>query len=188
MIFVISGPSGSGKTTLREESLKDKELRSRLANSISFTTRPKRLGEQNGKGYFFISEEEFQKKLKAKKILEWTEYLDYYYGTPKDFVETQLKKRKHLILCLDLKGAARIKQLYPKNTVTVFILPPSFAALGDRIGRRCKQTRQQEIAQRLRLAKKELLAASKFDYSVVNENLAQAVKDLKYIILKEIAR
>ena len=89
---------------------------------------------------------------------------------------------------MDLKGAARIKQLYPKNTVTVFILPPSFAALGDRIGRRCKQTRQQEIAQRLRLAKKELLAASKFDYSVVNENLAQAVKDLKYIILKEIAR
>jgi guanylate kinase len=188
MIFVISGPSGSGKTTLRKKLLKDKELKSKLANSISFTTRPKRLGEQNGRGYFFISEEEFKKKLKAKKILEWTKYLGYYYGTPKDFVETQVKKRKHLILCLDLKGAARIKQLYPENTVTVFILPPSFDTLRDRIGRRGKQIRQQEITQRLKLAKKELLAASKFDYSVVNENLAEAVWDLKDIILKEIAR
>jgi guanylate kinase len=89
---------------------------------------------------------------------------------------------------LDLKGAARIKQLYPENTVTVFILPPSFDTLRDRIGRRGKQIRQQEITQRLKLAKKELLAASKFDYSVVNENLAEAVWDLKDIILKEIAR
>jgi len=185
LIFVVSGPSGSGKTTLRDELLKDKELRKRLAKAISFTTRPKRSGELNKKEYFFITKDEFKRKLQAKKILEWTRYLGYYYATPKDFVETQLKKAKHIILCLDLKGALTIKSFFPKNTVTIFIIPPSFKALQDRIERRCHKTKREEIRERLKIAREELLASRQYDYCVVNNNLAQAVKELKGIILRE---
>ena len=85
-IFVISGPSGSGKTTLRDCLLKDKKVKSLFAKSVSFTTREKRTAEIEGRDYFYISEKEFKKKLRAKKILEWTKYLGYYYATPRDFV------------------------------------------------------------------------------------------------------
>lgn len=186
MIFIISGPSGSGKSTLLEKLLQNKELKERLTKSISFTTRPQRSGEQDKKDYFFITEEEFKQKLKAKKILEWTKYLGYYYATAKDFVATQLKKDKHIILCLDLKGAAKIKRLYLKNTRTIFILPPSLEALQERIEGRCNKTKKEEIMQRLKLARRELLASRKYDYCVVNKSLVQAVRELKGIILKEI--
>ena len=112
-IFVISGPSGSGKTTLAQSLLKDRKLKKKIARSVSFTTRPKRSGEKNRKDYFFIGKNDFKEKLKSKKILEWTRYLGYYYGTAKDFFEAQLVKSKAVVLCLDLKGAARIKKLYP---------------------------------------------------------------------------
>lgn len=124
-LFVISGPSGSGKTTLTEEILKQKELKNRLKRSISFTTRPRRPGEEDKKDYFFISGEEFKRKLKAKKILEWTRYLGYYYGTHKELVDSALAQEKHILLCVDLKGAASLKQLYPGNAVTIFVMPPS---------------------------------------------------------------
>jgi len=185
MIFVISGPSGSGKTTLRDELLRDKALKAHFVKSISFTTRQKRLREANKKDYIFISEPEFKRKLKAKKILEWTKYSGYYYATSKDFVDKHLKSSKNIILCLDLKGALRIKKLYSRNCITIFILPPSIKALRDRIEGRCKKTKKKEIHERLKLAKRELSEANKYDYCVVNKNLTQAVKELRGIILKE---
>lgn len=184
-IFVISGPSGSGKTTLLKKLLKDKELKTRLVKSISLTTRPKRLKEQDKKDYFFITEEEFQQKQKAKKILEWTKYLGYYYATPKDFVESQLKKGSYIILCLNLKGAKKIKRLYPKNTVTIFILPPSLKELRDRIKGRCNKTKREEIKERLQLARRELSASLWYNYCIVNKNLTEALRKLKKIILRE---
>jgi len=90
-LFIVSGPSGSGKTTLASSVLKSPELKNRLIKSISLTTRPRRPGEKDKKDYFFVPEERFKKLLKAKKILEWTRYLGYYYATPKDFVESQLE-------------------------------------------------------------------------------------------------
>ena len=187
MIFIISGPSGSGKSTLLEKLVQNKELKERLTKTISFTTRPQRSGEQDKKDYFFITEEEFKQKLKAKKILEWTKYLGYYYATAKDFVAAQLKKNKHIILCLDLKGAAKIKRLYLKNTRTIFILPPSLETLQERIEGRCNKTKKEEIIQRLKLARRELLASRKYDYCVVNKSLVQAAKELREIILKEVS-
>lgn len=186
MIFVISGPSGSGKTTLRDKLLEDKGLRAHFVKSVSFTTRRKRSGERNKKDYIFINEQEFKNRLKAQKILEWTKYLGYYYATSKDFVDRHLKRSKNIILCLDLKGALRIRRLYAENSVTIFILPPSIEALKHRIERRCNKTRQEEIQKRLELAKQELSDAGKHDYRVVNKNLAQAVRELKGIISKEI--
>ena len=185
LIFVISGPSGSGKTTLLEKLLKDKELGKRLIKSVSLTTRPKRSAERDKKDYFFITQGEFSRKLKSKKILEWTKYLGYYYATPKDLLENELKKGKHILLCLDLKGARSIKRLYPKNSVTVFVIPPSLQSLKKRIEGRCNKTKKEEIGKRLKLAREELSACGWYDYSLANKNLNRAVKKLKGIILKE---
>ena len=188
MIFVISGPSGSGKTTLLEELLKDPDLQNRgLVKSRSFTTRPRRSCEQQEKDYFFISEENFKQKRKSEKIIEWTKYLGYYYATPREFIERQLKSSRHIILCLDLKGAKTLKRLYPRNTVTIFIKPPSLGALRERIAGRCHKTVSQEIRQRLKVAKRELRAARGYDYSLLNKNLPQAAKGLKGLILREMS-
>ena len=185
-IFVISGPSGSGKTTLLSSLIQDKEIGKLLIKSRSFTTRPKRSQEKEGQDYFFVSPSEFKQLLKAKKILEWTKYLGYYYGTPKELVETQLKKGRHLGFCLDLKGAALLKKIYPKNTVTVFVLPPSLETLKTRIQGRCKCTDKKEVDQRLKLARRELFAAPGFDYCILNSNLQVALRELKEIVLAQI--
>ena len=187
LIFVISGPSGSGKTTLAENLLGNKTLKNKLVRSISFTTRPGRSGERDKKDYFFISEKRFRQEQKAQNLLEWTKYLGYYYATPKEFIERQLHKAKHVILCLDFKGAFTIKRQYPKNTVTIFVMPPSLDTLLHRIATRCNKTKEEEVRQRLRLAQEELSACDRYDYCVVNKDLEQATKQLKGIILKETA-
>lgn len=182
---MISGPSGSGKTTLLKNLLKRKDLKHKLLKSISLTTRPQRTGEREARDYFFISEQEFRKQLSAKKILEWTRYLGYDYATPKEFLEKRLSQGKNLILCLDLKGALKLKQLYPQNTVTIFIKPPSLGALQERIEKRCHKTKKEEVQKRLKLAKGELLASSGYNYCLVNHDLTDTVRRLKNIVLKE---
>jgi guanylate kinase len=185
-LFVVSGPSGSGKTTLAATVLKSPGLKNKLIKSISLTTRQTRPGEEDKRDYFFVSEGAFKKLLKAKKILEWTSYLGYYYATPKDFVESQIKKNKHLILCLDIRGARRTKRFYPKNTVTIFVMPSSLNVLRERIKKRSRQTTKEELRSRLRLARDELLAAASYDYCLVNENLKQVTEELRGIILSKI--
>ena len=186
-IFVISGPSGSGKTSLANQIIKDKKLKGKLIRTVSFTTRKKRTGEREGKDYFFISASRFQGLRRSKKILEWTKYLGYYYATPKDFVEEKLRAGRHLISCLDLKGALRLKKLYPQNTVTVFVLPPSLEELRSRISKRCSKIQHREIHGRLALANKELNSVGGYDYKVMNKNLDLAAVKLKNIILNKIS-
>jgi len=186
LIFVISGPSGSGKTTLLKTVLLDRLLKNKLAKSISVTTRSKRSGERQGRDYFFVSPGGFLRLIKSKKILEWTRYLGYYYGTKKDFLEEKLKAGKHLALCLDLNGAKALKKLYPKNTVTIFIDAPSINELRKRIRGRCSKTKQEEINERIKLAEIELKNSCAYDYVLKNKNLAQASIKLRDIILKEI--
>ncbi len=186
-IFVISGPSGSGKTTLRDRLLRGRNFKGRLVKSVSLTTRPGRSRERDGKDYFFISAGRFRRYLKAKKILEWTRYLGYYYATPRDFVERQLNKSRHIILCLDFRGARQIKRAYPENTVLIFVAPPSLKELRERIKKRCAKTKKEEIQKRIRLARKEVLASRRYDYCLVNKDLPEAVKKLRNIILKETA-
>ncbi len=184
-IFIISGPSGSGKTTLLTRLIQDKKISKLLRKSCSVTTRPKRLGERQGKDYFFVSKPEFRRLLKAKKILEWTRYLGYYYGTPRDPVESRLKEGGHLGLCLDLKGAKVLKKRYPQNAVTIFVLPPSLSALKARIEGRRRETNAKEVDQRLHLARKEIQAAAQFDYCILNQNLQKALKALKNVFSRE---
>ena len=186
LIFVISGPSGTGKTTLLAKLHQQPGLKHKLARSISLTTRPRRSGERNGRDYFFVSQKQFQQKIRQQKVLEYTKYLGYYYGTLKDFIVVKLKKGKSPVLCLDLKGAQSVKCLFPGKTTTIFVVPPSLGVLGDRIRRRCGRTHAKEIKQRLRLAKKEMASAAKYDYSVLNKDLDKAAEQLSRIIIREI--
>jgi len=185
-IFVVSGPSGSGKSTLVAGLLRDRQLKNKLVKSVSLTTRPKRFGEKDKKDYFFVSEKIFKARRRAKKILEWTKYLRYYYGTPREFVEEQFQKGRHIILSLDFKGVGQLKRILPRHTVTIFILPPSLEALRWRIRERCHLTQEKEIRERLRLAQRELALARKYDYCVQNKDLKQATRALKKIILAKI--
>jgi guanylate kinase len=186
LLFVVSGPSGSGKTTLLKRLLLDRLLKKRLARSVSLTTRPKRPGEKDKKDYFFISPKQFLALRRKKKILEWTRYLGYYYATPKDVIELNFKRGHNILLCLDLKGARRIKRIYPANALTFFIVPPSFKALKGRIIKRSRNPDQKEVRERLKLAREELLAKKGYDHCLVNKNLNVAVARLKQIIIKEL--
>jgi len=185
MIFILSGPSGSGKTTLRDALLKDRPLHKAFVKSVSLSTRPRRTGEMEGRDYFFVSQREFNRLKKAGKILEWTKYLSYYYGTRKDAVEAALKSNKHLLLCLDFKGMMTVKKLYPGKAVAIFVIPPSIKELHKRIKKRSLGTKEEEVSRRIRLAGLELGKIPQYDYAVRNINLTQAVKRLKGIVLKE---
>jgi len=186
LLFIISGPSGSGKTTLATKVIEKEGLRGILNKSISFTTRMRRSNEKNGLDYYFVTTDYFKKALAAKKILEWTRYLRYYYGTPKVLVDRLLNKGKHVVLCVDLKGVKKLKKLYPGNTVTIFILPPDIRELKSRIEKRDICTDEEEVKQRMKLAKEEMRLSGQFDYCIVNKNLAKSVSELYGIILKRI--
>jgi guanylate kinase len=187
LIFVISGPSGSGKTTLAQALVKDKRLAPRLAKSISVTTRPRRAGERQGRDYFFLGRKEFLKKRRVKKILEWTRYLGYYYGTPREFVERKLALGKSMVFCLDSRGVAQLKKIYPEQLRTIFVIPPSLAELEQRIIRRSPKIARDEIKKRLRLAQRELSLAGRYDFRIINTRFSQALKDLKKIVIEELS-
>ncbi|MBN2831651.1 MAG: guanylate kinase [Candidatus Omnitrophica bacterium] len=186
MIFILSGPSGSGKTTLRDRVLKDGLIKKKFVKSVSLCTRPRRTGEKEGRDYFFVTGEKFTDLKRSGKILEWTKYLGYYYGTKKALVEAALKKGKNILLCLDFRGAKRVRKLYPKETLTIFVIPPSLQELRKRIQGRSFKTKNEEVKRRVRLVEAELRQAAYYDYSLRNINLKQAVKRLKGIILQRI--
>ncbi|MBU1999265.1 MAG: guanylate kinase [Candidatus Omnitrophota bacterium] len=185
-IFVVSGPSGSGKTTLIKQVLKDRRIRSRFVRSVSYTTRAKRSGERHGRDYFFITRKEFLRQLKAKKFLEWTKYLGYYYGTSREFVEEQIFRGKSIFFCIDIKGKNSIKNIFPLNAVSIFVMPGSLKELPLRIRGRCSRIETGEIRQRVQLAKKEILSAPGYDYTLINQELMHARNRLKEIICKEL--
>jgi guanylate kinase len=186
-LFVFSGPSGAGKTTLAGCILKDRRLCRYLTRSVSMTTRPKRPGEKEGKDYFFVSHAEFRRLVRAKKILEWTRYLGYYYGTPKEFVDAALAEGTSILLCLDIRGAVAIKHIYPRDAVTVFILPDSFSTLEQRIIARQDNAGKGDIRRRLAEARREIKQQRRFDYRLVNDVLPEAVASLKKIVSRNIS-
>ena len=179
-LFIISAPSGSGKTTLCERLIK------RIPNivrSISLTTRPPRKGEKDSKDYLFVTKEEFKKEMINKRLLEWAINFGYYYGTPKDKVLGLLARGTDVILAIDVKGAMKIKRLYPKE-VFIFILPPSMSELKDRLKKR-KTDNHLGVSKRIKVAKRELSYLSKYTYSIVNDNLKKATDKLEAIVIAE---
>jgi len=180
-LFIISAPSGCGKTTLCRKLLSDKL---NLKHSVSVTTRPPRRGERSGKDYFFVTPEKFIAMIDNGDFLEYEENFGFLYGTPKKFVDDILKKGKNVLLSIDVKGAMNVRQLYPKDSTLIFIMPPSADALKKRLETRMADPAP-SILNRLKLAKKEIAYKDKYDYIVVNDRLDTAYKKLKDIIISE---
>ena len=172
MVFAISGPSGVGKGTLVKLLLKEDDS---LVSSVSCTTRAPRKGEKNGKEYFFLSREEFISRIQENDFLEYDEHFGNYYGTPRSFVERQLKN-KSVILEIDVVGALNAKRLMPQ-TVLIMIVPPDLKALQQRLAGRGSESEAQR-EERMRRVRYELEQQSKYDYVVVNDDLQSSKRRL----------
>ncbi|KQS52615.1 MULTISPECIES: guanylate kinase [Flavobacterium] len=186
-LIVFSAPSGSGKTTIVRYLLAQKELH--LDFSISATSREKRGEEIDGRDYYFLSAEEFQKKIEENAFVEYEEvYKDNYYGTLKSELERIWAAGKHVIFDIDVIGGLNIKKQYPKQTLAVFVSPPSVEELERRL--RFRQTETDEkIQMRLAKAEKEIAKAEEFDVILKNYDLEIAKNDaykLVYDYLKMI--
>lgn len=177
MLFVITGPSGCGKSTLVKRVLTEVDS---VDFSVSYTTRKKRTSEQEGKDYYFISKEEFKNMIKMDKLAEWAVVHGHYYGTSRREIEKK-GAEKDLLLDIDVQGAQQIKARY-KKAIFVFILPPGFQELKERLTKRDNEAAD-VIQRRLEVARKEIRYYPEFDYIVINDKLDKAVKELASIIL-----
>nr|WP_297444985.1 guanylate kinase [Desulfurobacterium sp.] len=180
LLIVISAPSGTGKTTLVNMLMRSFP---QIEFSISCTTRKPRPGEVDGKDYYFISLEEFEKKIEKNELLEWAEVYGNFYGTPKDKVLKALNEGKDVLLDIDTQGALQVKKNYPE-AVLIFILPPSLKELERRL--RSRGTEDEEtIEKRLLIARRELSLATRYDYIIINDRLQEAFEKLKSIVTAE---
>jgi guanylate kinase len=184
LIFIISAPSGSGKTTLTNELLR---LVPQLQFSISYTTRAPRGSEQNGRDYFFVSREDFQKMIEAGDFLEYAEVFCNYYGTARRFLNEARERGHDLLLDIDVQGAAQVKSKLPE-AISIFVLPPSRQALEHRLKNRSRAEGMRDaevLERRLHMAAKEIENYSHYDYIVVNDQLEQSTDELKAIVISE---
>jgi guanylate kinase len=176
-LFVIAAPSGAGKTSLVKALLDE---RPELHVSISHTTRPMRVSEQEGREYFFVSVPEFKGLIEHNAFLEYAQVFDNFYGTGRKPVEEQLSRGKNVILEIDWQGARLVRKAMP-DCSSIFILPPSRRALEDRL--RNRQTDSEDVInRRLRDSIGDMSHWKEFDYVVVNEHFERAVEDLVRIV------
>jgi guanylate kinase len=182
-IIAISAPSGSGKTTIVRRVLKDIP---ELIFSVSATTRKRRKDEKEGADYYFITENEFKKKIDNNEFIEWEKFYDYYYGTYKKVVDIAINDGKTVILEVDVKGALSLKKIYP-DAVLIYIVPPSFDEIVNRLVKRKTEDRA-DLQKRIDRAKMELELKDKFDYFVDNTELEKAVEETESLIRKLITK
>lgn len=183
IVFIISAPSGSGKSSLTNEL---RNIVPGLEFSISYTTRDPRGSEQNGREYFFITRDKFEKMVASNEFLEHAEVVGNCYGTAKHFVEEALARGSDLVLDIDVQGAAQLKEKLPEAT-SIFILPPSRKELEARLRRRSVSDKVDAavIERRLHAASREIANLSHYDYILVNDNFETAVEQLRAIVLGE---
>lgn len=178
-LLVFTAPSGAGKTTIVRHLL---TKYNELAFSVSATTRSRRAGEEHGVHYYFLSQEEFKRLVAEGAFLEWEEvYEGQFYGTLKSEVQRLWAAGKCILFDIDVRGAANIQAVYPKETLTVFVQPPSFEVLVQRLGNR--QTESPESFQkRISRAKEELLWANKFNIVLVNDKLEATLYEAERLV------
>ena len=181
-LFILSGPSGAGKGTICKALLAE----TGLELSVSMTTRNPRAGETEGESYYFVSKEEFLRKIDASGFLEYAEVYGNFYGTPKQPVIDKLSAGTDVVLEIDMQGALKVKENYPDG-VFIFILPPSMSELRKRLTGRGTETAE-AIEMRLGETLKELSYIDKYDYCVVNGQLEEAVARVKAIVTAEHSR
>lgn len=180
ILFILSGPSGVGKGTVRQRLF---EQETHLKYSVSATTRSKRRGEEHGVDYFYTSHAAFEKMIEQNELLEHAQYVNNYYGTPRNYVEEQLKAGNDVFLEIEVQGAMQVKENFPEG-VFIFLFPPSLDELKNRIVRRGTETNDL-VLNRLKEAKKEISMMSEYDYVVVNDNVDHAVEKVQAIIMSE---
>ncbi len=173
ILFVVSAPSGAGKTSLVKALLKaDPAIRL----SVSYTTRAPRPGETDGRDYPFVSHEQFHKLLAEDEFLEHAEVYGNFYGTSKSVISRELYAGRDLLLEIDWQGAAQVRDHFPRSA-SIFILPPSFAALRTRLAGRAQDS-DEVIERRLAAAAHDVAHANAFDYIIVNDDFDHALQDL----------
>lgn len=177
-IVVISAASGTGKTTVIKRIL---EIEDNLFYSISATTRPKRPYEIDGKDYIFIGKDTFRQWIKEGKLLEWAEVYGEYYGTPKEPIEKALSQGQSVIADLDVHGMKEMKKHYPDDSVSVFLFPPDFNTLVERLKKRGTETENQ-LKIRIERLKQELKNAPLYDYWVLNDCVDHAARRIISIL------
>ncbi len=182
-LFVISGPSGVGKGTLVDE-LSKRVPDLKLSKSV--TTRQPRKGEKPGKEYYFISEKNFNLRIKKNEFLEWALVYDNYYGTPYATVKNSLYRGEDVVLEIDVQGAEQVKNKVP-DSILIFIKPPSLEELRNRLKKR-KTEKIRDIDLRIEVAKKEMELIDEFDFVVINDKIDDAIDELVYIIQTERSR
>ena len=180
IITILSGFSGAGKGTVVKSLL---SRHNNYALSISATTRKPRIGEEDGREYFFKTTEEFEKMISNNQLIEYASYVGNYYGTPKEYVESQLSQGKDIILEIELQGAMKVKEQNP-DVVLVFVTPPSAKELKNRLVGRGTED-MDTINARLRRAVDESEFMDKYDYLLINDDLDECVEKLHQIIQSE---
>ncbi len=184
LLIVLSGPSGVGKGTVRSALF---EMTGHdLVYSVSMTTRAPRIGEKNGREYFFVTRNEFEERIKENKFLEYAEFVNNYYGTPLDKVEEQLDSGKEVVLEIEVQGALQVREKM-KDAIFVFIAPPTMQDLYERLKNR--GTEPIEVVEaRCEKARREIKLAYLYDYIVVNDTVENAADKIMAIIRAEHAK
>ena len=181
ILIVVSGFSGSGKGTLMKELLT--RYPDTYALSISATTRSPREGEVDGREYFFVSKDEFEKMIAKGELIEYAKYVENYYGTPRDYVEKKLDEGKDVILEIEIQGALNVKKMFP-DTLLLFVTPPSAEELKKRLVGRGTET-MDVIESRMDRACEEAEGMQNYDYLIVNDSLDRCVEEMHSIIRGE---
>ena len=176
-LIIVSGPSGAGKSALVGGVL---QSLTHIRFSVSYTTRAPRGTEQDGKEYFFVDRDAFRSLIRDDALLEWAEVHDNYYGTSRKFVDDRLEQGEDVILDIDVQGAQTIRRKRP-DTISVFVLPPSYEVLRERLERRSLDEGL-VIKQRLKRACNEIRRYKEYDYLIVNRDLADSIRELEAII------
>lgn len=181
--IVVSGPSGVGKTVLCRGLVSSVPWTTR---SVSATTREPRAGESEGESYFFLDRKRFEAEIEAGRMAEWAEVHGHLYGTPRSFLESQLKAGRSVVLNIDVQGGLQIRRAYP-GAVLIFLLPPSWEVLEQRLRNRATD-RDDQMRRRLERARREAAVLPEYDYVVINGVLERAVDELVTIVNAERAR
>ncbi len=184
LLVVISGPSGVGKGTIREALFELPD--NNFCYSVSMTTRKPREGEVDGEDYYFVSREEFERRIDENQFLEYAEFVGQYYGTPRDYIERKLNEGKEVIIEIEVQGALKVRERMPE-AVFVFIVPPSRDVLFERLMNRGTEMTN-DIKKRIEKAEREFHLAYKYDYIVVNDDVYNAADRIVAIIRAEHAR
>ncbi|AGR42397.1 guanylate kinase [Spiroplasma diminutum] len=182
-IIILSGPSGVGKGSINKELAQDKSLN--LVQSISMTTRPPRPGEIEGVNYYFVDKETFKDAIQHNELIEYAEFIDNYYGTPRKTVHDKINNGENVILEIEVVGATQVlKKEKPENLVSIFLMPPSLKALEQRLRKRGTE-KEEIIKQRLDKALLEIPLKHKYQYIIEIDSVENAVAKVKEVLTKE---